>query len=394
MNMNTKHNIYREHLALWLKAKKERDKKKRGKIIDHICFVTGAHRKSIPRSFKRIQMRGAGATEQRGRTTLYTNDVTAALKEVWNIASEPCAENLHAVCTEYVRILKRDRVWNYGPQTTDKLLAMSLGTMKQRVAGFQRKHFLCRGKSTTVAGTIHSLIPVRRGDWETAPVGTCQIDTVAHCGHTLAGDFVYTVNSTDVTTLWGARRAQFNKGQEVTVKSMGEIERQIPFSVIEWHPDSGSEFINWHCYDWCLHRGVALTRSRPNRKNDNCFVEERNGHVVRRWVGYARLDVHEVVDALNAVYDVLTPYLNHFVASRRIVSKERIGARWKVTREAVAKTPYQRTLERNDVSKSTKHALRTEHEKLNPLTMKQEIDRRLQIVFKLQKHHGNQILPD
>jgi len=121
-------------------------------------------------------------------------------------------------------------------------------------------------------------------------------------------------------------------------------------------------------------------------------VEERNGHIVRRWVGYTRLDTKEVVVALNFVYDVLTPYLNHFVASRRIVSKERIGVRWKVTREKRSKTPYERVLERTDVSETVKTRLRLEHETLNPLTMKREIDRRLQMVFSLQKHCGIPLL--
>jgi len=109
---------------------------------------------------------------------------------------------------------------------------------------------------------------------------------------------------------------------------------------------------------------------------------------VRRWIGYTRLDTKEVVGALNAVYDVLTPYLNHFVASRRTTSKERIGARWKISREKKAKTPYERVLDRSDVSEDIKMKLRQEHEKLNPLTMKKDIDRRLQVMFNLQKHCG------
>ena len=131
-----------------------------------------------------------------------------------------------------------------------------------------------------------------------------------------------------------------------------------------------------------------MTRSRPSHKNDNCFVEERNGHIVRRWVGYNRLDVKKVVEALNTMYDALTPYLNHFMASRRTVAKERVGARWRITREQKAKTPYLRVLERSDVGEEVKIKLRQEHETLNPLTMKGEIDRRLQAVFNLQKHHG------
>ena len=132
-----------------------------------------------------------------------------------------------------------------------------------------------------------------------------------------------------------------------------------------------------------------MTRSRPYHKNDNCFVEERNGHVVRAYVGYARLDVRETVDVLNNLYGVLTPYLNHFIASRRIVSKERIGSRWKVKREKVAKTPYQRILERKDVSDEIKDMLRKKHILLNPAKMKIEIDRLSKRVHAMQSKHGN-----
>lgn len=291
------------------------------------------HPKSIPRSFKRIQMHDSTIGEKRGRRTYYTPDVTAALKELWDMAGEPCGENLHPMIAEYVTILKRDNLWKHSDETTHKLSAMSEGTVKVRVGHFMRLHPIIRGKSTTKPGNIHFMIPIRSDGWNDSPTGTMQIDTVAHCGRTIAGDFVYTVNATDVATLWGVRHAQWNKGQEATVTSMGKMVKNTPFPIHEWHPDSGSEFINWHCKLWCDKQNVRLTRSRPYRKNDNCFVEERNGHVVRMYLGYTRFDVYETVDVINNLYDVLTPFLNHFVANKRIISKQRIGARWKISRE-------------------------------------------------------------
>lgn len=145
--MTTKNNIYSEHLAAWLKAKN--DKSKRGEIVRNICFVAGVHPKSVPRSFRRAQLRRPGLGERRGRREYYTPDVIAALKYIWEAASEPCAENLHGVLADYVRILTRDKLWAYREETTAKLLAMSLGTMKKRVAKFTRKHFLSHGKSST-----------------------------------------------------------------------------------------------------------------------------------------------------------------------------------------------------------------------------------------------------
>lgn len=386
MTMETKKSIFEEHLETWLKAKG--DKKKRGEILRHIRFVTGAHPKSVPRSFRRLQMRDPAREERRGRSTEYTPDVTLALKEVWEAASEPCGENLHAQIPEYVRMLQRDDLWPHSGEATAKLLRMSLGTVKLRVGRFAHIRKMARGKGTTRPGAIHALIPIRIGPWSEAPTGTVQIDTVAHCGDSIAGDFVYTVNASDVATLWGSRRAQWNKGQGATVDSMEAMDANMPFPVREWHPDSGSEFVNWHCTGWCEQRGQRLTRSRPNRKNDNCFVEERNGHVVRKWVGYVRFDAREVVTALNQLYDTLTPYLNHFVASRRIVSKERVGAKWKTAREQESRTPYQRVLTRADVSAEIKARLRAEHEALNPLRMKREIDRRLRRVFDVHKRCG------
>lgn len=385
MTMETKKNIYRELMGAWILA--SGDKKKRGEIVRHVVFVTGVHPKSVPRSFWRISLRDSSQPEKRGRKIKYGPDVTAALKEIWEAASRPCAENLHGQIADYVRILQRDGMWQHGTTPTEKLSRMSLGLLKLRIGKFVRIRKMARGKSTTKPGSIKALIPVRSGPWEGAPAGTVQIDTVAHCGDSIAGDFVYTVNATDVATLWGARRAQWNKGQEQTVRSMEQMDADFPYPVLEWHPDSGSEFINWFCKKWAEAKGQRLTRSRPNRKNDNCFVEERNGHVVRKWVGYARFGEIEVVDVLNELYDVLTPYLNHFIASRRIISKERVGAKWKVMREKKSLTPYQRVMARDDIAKDAKEKLRTEHEALNPLVMKRAIDRRLRRVFDVHDRH-------
>jgi hypothetical protein len=383
MTMETKKNIFKEHLETWLGA----DKKGRGEIIKNICAVAKVHPKSVPRSFRRVQMHNSGTPERRGRKVVYGPDVTAALRNVFDAASSSCGENLHGQIGEYVTILKRDGMWKHDAEATEKLLAMSMGLVKLRVGTFTHIRKMVRGRSTTKPGSIKSLIPIRSGPWDDAPAGTMQIDTVAHCNDSIAGDFVYTVNATDVATLWGARRAQWNKGQEATVASMEAMDESIPFPVLEWHPDTGSEFINWLCKGWADERKQRLTRSRPNHKNDNCFVEERNGHIVRKWVGYTRFEESEVVDVLNEAYDVLTPYLNHFIASRRIVSKQRIGARWKVAREQKSLTPYQRVMARTDVSLAVKTKLSALHEALNPLVMKRGVDRRLARVFDIHNRH-------
>ena len=229
--MATKHDIFREHLKAWLKAKGNRQARR--EITRNICAIACVHPKSVPRAFRRVQMRSASDHHRRGRKTTYGPDVTAALKVIWDAAGEPCAENIHPLIAEYAAILRRDGMWNHGESATVRLLAMSLGTMKKRLAKFRRMSFPSHGKSTTSPSSIRSMVPVRSGAWDVAPVGTLQVDTVAHCGGSTAGDYVFTVNSTDVAVLWGTRRAQWNKGQAAQGRSMEGMDDDAPLSILE-----------------------------------------------------------------------------------------------------------------------------------------------------------------
>jgi len=179
---------------------------------------------------------------------------------------------------------------------------------------------------------------------------------------------------TDSPTYWTILRAQWNKGQEVTTKSMEAVRDRLPFPLSMVHPDTGSEFINHTLKRWCDEAGIKMTRSEPGKKNDNMHVEERNGHVVRDELGYTRLDVPDVIDAMNAFYEVLCLYRNHFIPVRRTLSKVRIGSKYKRTYEKVAKTPYRRVLKHSSVSAEVREKLRVEHTTLNPLLLKRTLD--------------------
>ncbi len=385
MNMEHKRGVFEEKLEEYCKA----EKKRKSEILNAVCEVSGLARKGAIRRLRRMQMRDPRLVVKRGRPRTYTPDVIAALKEVWEIGSESCGENLHSQINEYIDIQIRKKRWIHSDETTQRLRAMSLGSVKVYMGEFTRTRRNFGGKGTTHKSAALSMVPIRMDGWDEAETGVTQVDTVAHCGDTVAGDFDFTVNGTDVATLWGSRRTQWNKGQGATLVSLERMRASSPFPWTEAHPDSGNEFINHQVLAYAKETKLRMTRSRPYRKNDNCFVEERNGHVVRTYVGYERFDVPATVDALNDLYDVLTPYLNHFIASRRIVSKERIGARWKVTRERVAKTPYQRVLGRNDVSEEIKNKLHAKHAMLDPASMKKEIDRLTKRVHDIQRRYGN-----
>ena len=369
MNMATKNSIFERYLAEYLKA----DVPRKSVILDHVVDVTQMHRKAAIRKFRALQLRDADKEDKRGRETFYTPDVTAALHEIWEMASEACGEVLHPVVNEYIDILIRDNLWNHGDIATYKLRRMSERTVKRRVAHFEQIR-RPRGIAATRPSHLKKIIPIFKGPWNDLPPGHGQIDTVVHCGDSLQGDMVFTVNYTDAATYWIVPRAQWNKGQEATVRSMETIEDRLPFPLRELHPDTGSEFINWVAKGWCDAHGIKLTRSEPGKKNDNMYVEERNGHVVRRYLGYIRLDDPDVVPLLNQFYDVLALYLNHFMPVRRTLSKERVGAKYRRVFEKRAKTPYTRTLEHPQVPQSVKEALMRKHERLNPLLLKREVD--------------------
>lgn len=384
MIMATKKEVFKEHLPLYLKA----DKQQKGEILRHACFITGMHIKAAIRKFKRLQMKNPFKQEGRGRSEYYTPDVTVALKEVWQAGNEVCGELLHPMISEYVKILKRDRMWTHAEDATVKLLEMSEATVRRRVSKFKKARHYKKGICTTKPSHIKHLVPIFIGPWHNKPPGFGQIDTVRH-SNSASGDAVHTLNYTDAATLTSVPRAQWNKSQAATRESMKAIKTILPFNWLGAHPDTGSEFLNYMVMAWCQEQEIELSRSRPSHKNDNMYVEERNGHVIRKTVGYLTFNCPQAVDALNALYDVLIPYLLHFVAVRRMIKKERLNSRYKRTYEKIPKTPYQRILEHPVVKPEVKNHLRQEHNKLNPLILKQEIDRRLKTLYDTQRRFGN-----
>ena len=206
------------------------------------------------------------------------------------------------------------------------------------------------------------------------PPGYAQMDSVVHCGDMLTGDVVYSVGCVDFATYWSEYEAQWNKGQIVTCESLKLLRGRFPFPLIELHPDTGNEFINYHVHAWATAEGLAMTRSEPDKKNDNMCIEERNNSIARKHLGYVRLDEILLVPIVQEILRVACLLHNHFRPVRRMVSKVRVGSQWKRTFEKEAKAPYLRVLEHEKVSKKHKAALRAEHEKLNPLVLKRELD--------------------
>jgi len=369
--MKTKTDIFNEYLEEYLKAGKDQ----KTLLLNHVCFVTKMHRKAAIRKFGALQLRDPRKTERRGRSEYYAGN-------------EVCGELLFPVINEYIDILVRDKLWKHWDSSTSKLRAMKLGTVKRRVGNFLKARGKRSGISATRPSHLKHIIPTFSGPWKELPPGNGQIDTVLH-NDTMLGDALYTLNYTDSATCLDIPRAQWNKGQEATLESIKEIKKKLPYPWLMAHPDTGGEFINYLAKDWFEKNDIKFTRSRPGRKNDNMYVEERNGHVIRKMVGYINLTCRETVGALNDYYDVMTPYLMHFVTVRRMIGKEKDNSKYKRIYEKIPKTPYQRILEHTAITEDVKEKLRQEHAKLNPLILKKEMEKRLKKVYDIQRRFGN-----
>jgi len=346
-------------------------KVERSKVLDTVCETTSLHRKSAVRKFRRIFGTKRFESERRGRPVKYGADVTATLFAVWEVGARCCAENLHTQTAVYIDALKELDDWEHSKEATALLQEMSLGEMKRRVKGLIKKHGI-KGKATTTSSSIKKRVKVYAGPWRNREPGHRQFDTVVHCGDLLKGDMVYTVNGVDPAIVWSNRRAQWNKGEEATLASVEYIERRMPSLTKSRHSDSGSEFLNYYFLGETQKSHIDQTRSRSGKKNDNAFIEERNGHIVRKWIGYDRFDTEAHVVALNAVYEKLDLFLNHFQAVRRCVKRERIGSKYVRVYDA-PQTPYARALAHRKISKLQKEKLRTQHATLNPVTLLKEI---------------------
>jgi len=370
MTMETKHEVIKDALGEYLKA----DKEEKGIILDRLEKTTKMHRKAIVRRLRIIQTRKDGYdwNDNRGRNLYYTPDVTEALRYLWEIAHEICAERLHAIKEDYLSPLIRDGMWEFNDEVTGKLRSMSIGTMKERIAHFDRV-VSGGGRCLTKSSDLKEIIPVRRGPWQNPDPGFGEIDTVAHCGNTAEGTFANTVQYTDICLTWRFIEPQIGKGKAETLASIEAMNGRSPFPLLGLDPDSGGEFINWALHDWCKERKIDLTRIRPGMKNDHGHIEQKNDKNVRKFAGYIRIDTEERLKKLREMYQVLETYINHFLPSMKCVEKIRYNITHSSRKYDKPKTPYQRFMEHPNVSKEAKERMGAFHKTLNPKILHDEI---------------------
>jgi hypothetical protein len=368
VTMRTRTEIIKRYEAAYRKA----GKKEKGRILDSISESTG-----ISRSRARRILTGSGVKKQKkrkpGRAPKYDAAFTAALEKIWVYMDFACGRRLVAGVDDMLAALQNCGEFDASEEILAKLKTVSAATA-DRLLARAKKGLILKGKATTKPGTLLKKdIPIRMGnEWDDAVPGFVEIDLVAHCGESTAGDYVNTLDVTDICTGWTETAAVLNKAQIHVSNALKDIETKQPFDFKGIDSDNGSEFINHHLYRWCKKRGIVFTRSRPYKKNDNCHVEQKNWHVIRRNIGYVRYEGQAAVDAMNEYYSLLRLYSNFFLPQTKLLGKIRVGGKVRKKYDK-PKTPFRRLLESKEISAETKAELQKIFASLNPAQLQRKM---------------------
>jgi len=276
-------------------------------------------------------------------------------------------------------------------ETQQLLLTVSAATIDRLLKPIRVAHGR-RGLSGTRPGSLlKNHIPIRTDFWDVSQPGFMEADTVAHCGNSLAGNFVWSLTMTDILTTWTEIRATWNKGAQGVIAQIQDIEIRLPFPLLGFDCDNGSEFLNYHLVRYFTdHPSIqSFTRSRPYRKNDNAHVEQKNWSHVRQLFGYDRLEDQQLVELMNDLYaNEWSQYQNHFCPSMKLVEKHRVNSKY-IKKYSMPTTPYHRVMASDDISQETKKTLKAVHDRLNPFILKQVIEKKLRVIFQPVKVTSN-----
>ena len=352
-------------------------KKEKGRILDQFVEATGYVRRYAARILRgqgrRIGWGGArvavaehGEEVRRRRPRYYGPAEQSALKRIWEMLDYLSGKRLAPALPLVVEALERHGELELDKQVRAKLVKMSAATI-DRLLRPEKQRLQLKGRGLTKPGTLlRHQVPIRTfEEWDEARPGFLEVDLVGHDGGFSMGDYAQSLTLTDVSTGWTEVAALPNRAQVWVFEALQKVRDELPFRLLGLDSDNGSEFINHHLVNYCQQEQITFTRSRPWRKNDNCFVEQKNYTVVRRFVGYSRYQGEEQVGLLNEVYALLSDYVNFFLPSQKLQSKQREGSRVR-KRYHLARTPFQRLLELGELSPNQRAQLKKRYRGLNP----------------------------
>jgi len=375
-----------EYLSQIKPRYKRTSKSEKQKILNEFCRVCGYNRKYAIHLLNKSDKGQNSRKKKAGRKRRYNNPVIIHfLKVMLKATNMICSKRLKPIIPLWLPFYEETFCIKISEPIREKLLNISPATI-DRLLSKERKKLGKLGLSTTKPGSlIKKQIPIKTNQWDETRPGFIEADTVAHCGSSVAGSFVYTVNTVDIATGWTEPRAIWGKGEKSTLEAIRSIEQALPFKILGFDSDNGSEFLNWHLYKYFTHRKLPVdyTRSRSYHKNDNAHIEGKNWTHIRQYLGYQRFDNPKIVDMLNDIYmNYWSKFFNFFIPSGKIISKQRVGSKI-IKKHDKPKTPFERLLESFYIPKTKKKKLLALRKTLNPFELQNIIQLKINEILNL-----------
>jgi hypothetical protein len=398
LSMQTKKELTEEVSKRYQKA----GKKEKSKILDDFVKNTNYNRKyalhilanwgkttTVLLGTKTVKLK-AGTRKRRkggGRKPIYTGEFIIVLRKIWAFFWYRCGKIFAPFIRENIQFIETP--FRITPEIKELLLKVSPSTI-DRVLREDKKKLALKGKSGTKPGKLlKKHIPIRTyyADADKKP-GFFEFDTVHHCGTSESGEFCLTLTATDVYSGWVELRPTLNKANKWIFEALTDIKASLPFPLRGMDSDNGQEFINYAVLKWCKEHNIQFTRTRPYRKNDNCYVEQKNNSAVRNFIGYERLTDVAQRDAMALVYRSLCPLLNYFIPTQKLLSKTRVGAKIKKVYDKIIQSPYKRLMASPDLTDEVKAELKRCFEQYNPVKLQKEVHDAVAALMKLNKKKG------
>lgn len=362
-----------QYLASVRQEYRQASRKEKTRLLNEARKRTRLNRKVLIRKLAH-EPAAKVARARKARAVSYGAEVVTALVKVWELFDYPCGERLAAVLGSELERLRKTRELRCTHAVAEKLRRVSARTIDRLLAREKRVRQLRRNRTPAAHPLLYQRIPVKvAAEWDTAQVGNLQMDYVEHCGRSNAGEYVHTLSAVDIASGWWEGEAIPSRSQQATKEGMQAIRKRLPFRIREIHPDNDTGLINELVWRYCKSARIKMSRSRPYKKNDNAWVEQRNWTHVRKVVGYERFDTTGELGLLREVYACLRLYKNFFQPTMKLVSKERVGGKIH-RRYDKPRTPYQRLLESGQLSAPAQAALERTYENLRVGTLRRRIE--------------------
>ncbi|MCB0321298.1 MAG: transposase family protein [Bdellovibrionales bacterium] len=370
----------REYYQAIIKRYHRSSRAEKGRILDEFCENCGYNRSYAIRLLNQGHKR---LGKKPGRRSKYDNqEFIRALRNIWKGADYKCGKRLKKAIPSFLPYYEKHH-GNLAPEIELMLLKISPATI-DRVLRKTKALYYGKGKSLTKPGSLlRSQIPISTECWDVALPGYVEADTVAHCGISSQGPFALTLTLTDINTTWTENRAVWTKKAENVVEQIKDIEASLPFHLLGFDCDNGSEFLNDHLVRYFQKKRIPLTRSRPYRKNDNAHVEQKNWTHARQLFGYMRIENPDCIPLMNDLYaNEWCWYQNFFSPSFKMKEKRQVKSKYKRIYDE-PQTPYERVLQSPFVDEEKKQKLKILFESLDPFELKKKIDAKARNVAKL-----------